>query len=107
MAFNPSKLQELMAEAQRRYQELQQKMEQTVVEASAGGGSVTVRMNGQKRVVKLTIDPEVLRSGDLEMLQDLVTAAMNEASRKVDQEVQSTVGGMLGGIPGLSNFGIG
>jgi DNA-binding YbaB/EbfC family protein len=82
---------------------LQKKMQQTVVEASSGGGSVTVKMDGRKQVLSIKIDPEAVKSGDVEMLQDLVTAAINEAARKVDEAVQSTVGGMLGGmgIPGL------
>ena len=68
-----------------------------------GGGSVRVRMNGQKQLLKLEIDPEVVRSGDVEMLQDLVLAAINEAARKVEEEMKSTVGGMLGGMgmPGM------
>jgi nucleoid-associated protein EbfC len=76
-------------------------MQETTVEATSGGGSVTVKMNGQKHVVSLKIDPEVVKSGDLEMLQDLVTAAVNAAGRKVDEAMQSTVGGMLGGLGGI------
>ncbi|HMH00231.1 MAG TPA: YbaB/EbfC family nucleoid-associated protein [Terriglobales bacterium] len=100
MGFN---LQEMMSMAQQQYQQLQKKMEETVVEASAGGGSVSVKMNGRKQVLKVTLDPEAVKSGDIEMLQDLVTAAVNEAGRKVDETVQSSVGGMLGGLglPGL------
>ena len=68
-----------------------------------GGGTVTIRMNGQKQVLETRIDPEVVKSGDVEMLQDLVTAAVNAAGQKVDEAMQSTVGGMLGGmgIPGI------
>ncbi len=96
-------IQELMSQAKRQYDELQEKMKQTVVEASAGGGSVTVKMNGQKQILRITIDPEMVKSGDVEMLQDLVTAAVNEGSRRVDEAMKSTVGGMLGGmgLPGL------
>jgi nucleoid-associated protein EbfC len=96
-------LQRLMSEAKRQYESLQKKMQETVVDAAAGGGSVRVRMNGQKQVLKLEIDPEVVRSGDVEMLQDLVLAAINEAARKVEEEMKSTVGGLLGGIgmPGM------
>jgi DNA-binding YbaB/EbfC family protein len=79
---------------------LQEKLQQTVIEASAGGGSVTVKMNGQKKVLSVTIDPEIMKSGDLEMLQDLVVAAVNEGSRKVDEALQSNLGGMLGGMLG-------
>jgi hypothetical protein len=78
-------------------------MQETVIEASSGGGSVTVKMDGRKQLLAVKIDPEVVKSGDVEMLQDLVTAAVNEAARQIDQTVQSTVGGMLGGmgIPGI------
>ena len=89
-------MQALMQQAQ----QLQEKLQQTVVEASAGGGSVTVKMNGQKNVLSVTIDPEIVKSGDLEMLQDLVVAAVNEGNRKVDEALQSNLGGMLGGMLG-------
>jgi nucleoid-associated protein EbfC len=94
--FNPKQLQDLMSQAKHQYEDLQKKMQDTVIDASAGGGSVTVKMNGQKRVLEVRIDPEAAK--DLEMLQDLVTAAVNEAARKVDEQLQSTVGGMLGGL---------
>lgn len=89
-------MQALMQQAQ----QLQEKLQQTVIEASAGGGSVTIKMNGQKKVLAVTIDPEIVKSGDLEMLQDLVVAAVNEANRKVDETLQSNLGGMLGGMLG-------
>ena len=96
-------LQELMTQAKRQYEVLQKKMEETVVEGSSGGGSVVVKMDGRKQLLSLKIDPEAVKSGDVEMLQDLVTAAINGASRKVDEAMQSTMGGMLGGlgIPGM------
>lgn len=96
-------LNEMMAQAKQQAEEIQKKMAQTNVEASAGGGSVVVKMNGQKQVQSVKIDPEVVKSGDVEMLQDLVLAAVNEASRRVDQAMQSSLGGMLGsmGLPGL------
>jgi DNA-binding YbaB/EbfC family protein len=101
--FNPKQLQELMSQAKRQADVLQKKMQETVVEASVGGGAVSLKMNGQKQVLKLTIDPEVVKSGDVEMLQDLVVAAFNEGTRKVDEAMQSSLGGMLGGmnIPGM------
>jgi len=101
--FNSRQLQEMLQQAQKQAQELQQKMQQTVVEASVGGGSVTIKMNGQKQVLETRIDPAAVTGGDVEMLQDLITAAVNEAGRKVDAAMQSTVGGMLGGmgIPGM------
>ena len=96
-------LHEMMSQAKRQYELLQQKMAETIVEGSAGGGTVTVKMDGRKQVLSIKIDPETVKSGDVEMLQDLVTAAVNGASRKVDESLQSTMGGMLGGlgIPGL------
>jgi DNA-binding YbaB/EbfC family protein len=96
-------LQELMSKAKQQYEVLQKKMEQTVVEASSGGGTVTVTMDGRKQVRTIKIDPEAVKSGDVEMLQDLITAAVNGAGHKVDDAMQSTMGGMLGGmgIPGM------
>jgi nucleoid-associated protein EbfC len=94
-AFN---LQEMMSMAKRQYEEIQKKMQATVVEASAGGGTVSVKMNGRKQVLSIALDPEAVKAGDVEMLQDLVTAAVNEAGRKVDDVMQSSVGGMLGGM---------
>lgn len=91
-------LQELMSQAKRQYDAMQKKMQETVVEASSGGGSVTAKMDGRKQLLSLKIDPEVLKANDLEMLQDLVTAAVNEAGRKVDEAMQSSIGGMLGGL---------
>jgi hypothetical protein len=96
-------LQQLMSQAKQQYEALQRKLQDTVVEASSGGGTVNVKMDGRKQLLSLKIDPEAVKSGDIEMLQDLITAAVNEAARKVDQAMQSTVGGMLGGmgLPGL------
>jgi DNA-binding YbaB/EbfC family protein len=96
-------LQELMSQAKQQYEVLQKKMQETVVEGSAGGGTVTVRMDGRKQVLSIKIDPEAIKSGDVEMLQDLITAAINGAGKKVDDSMQSVMGGMLGGmgIPGM------
>lgn len=96
-------LQELMSKAKAQYESLQKKMQDTIVEASSGGGAITAKMDGRKQLLSLRIDPEAVKSGDVEMLQDLIQAAVNEAARKVDAQMQSTVGGMLGGmgIPGL------
>jgi DNA-binding YbaB/EbfC family protein len=96
-------LQDLMSKAKAQADALQKKMQETVVEVSSGGGAITVKMDGRKQLLSLRIDPEAVKSGDVEMLQDLVVAAINEATRKVDSQMQSTVGGMLGGlgIPGL------
>jgi len=96
-------LQQLMYQAKQQYEALQKKMQETVVEASSGGGTVSVRMDGRKQLLSLRIDPEAAKAGDIEMLQDLITAAVNEAGHRVDQAMQSTLGGMLGGmgLPGL------
>jgi len=96
-------LQEMLAQARQQAEKLQEKMQQITIEASAGGGSVTVRMSGQKQLLSVTIEPEVVKSGDIEMIQDLVIAAVNEASRKVDEALKSSLGGLLGGmgLPGL------
>ena len=96
-------IQDLLSQAREQAGKLQEKMQQTVVEASSGGGSVTVRMNGQKQVLSVVIEPDVVKSGDIEMLQDLVVAAVNAAAQKVDDAVKSSLGGMLGGmgLPGV------
>ena len=96
-------LQQLMSQAKQQYETLQKKMQETVVEASSGGGTVSVKMDGRKQLLSLKIEPEAVQAGDIEMLQDLITAAVNEAARKVDQAMQSTVGGLLGGM-GLGNL---
>jgi nucleoid-associated protein EbfC len=101
--FNSRQFQEMLEQAQKQARNLQEKMEQTVVEASSGGGTVSVKMNGRKQVLGIRIDPEAVKSGDLEMLQDLVAAAVNAAGQKIDEAMQATVGGLMGGlgIPGL------
>ena len=98
----PGNMQNMMKQAQAMQQRMQEEIAQIRVEASAGGGMVTVAMDGHKNVTRVKIDPEA--AGDVEMLQDMVMAACNEAVKKVDEETQSKVGGMLGGMglpPGL------
>jgi DNA-binding YbaB/EbfC family protein len=95
-------MQTVMKQAQQMQQRLQEEIAQIRVEASAGGGMVSVRMGGQKNVLGVKIDPEV--TGDIEMLQDMVMAAYNEAAKKVDEEIQQKTSGLLGGLglpPGL------
>jgi len=94
-------IQELMSQAKKQYEVLQRKMQETVVESSSGGGAVTVKMDGRKQVLNIKIDPEAVKSGDIEMLQDLIAAAINGAGQKVDESMQSAMGGMLGGMPGI------
>src|ERR1700721_1767230 len=91
-------LQELMSKAKSQYETLQKKMQETVVEASAGGGTVTAKMDGRKQLLSLRIDPEAVKAGDVEMLQDLILAAVKEAARKINGPMHSTVSGMLGGM---------
>jgi nucleoid-associated protein EbfC len=98
----PGNMQAMMKQAQQMQDRLQQEIALIRVEASAGGGMVTVKMDGQRNVLSVTIDPEA--AGDVEMLQDMVMAAFNEASKKVEAESQQKMGGMLGGLglpPGL------
>jgi nucleoid-associated protein EbfC len=85
-------------------EQLQKRMSELRVEASAGGGMVTVVVNGAKQVQSITIDPEVVSKDEVEMLQDLIAAAVNDASRKVDEQLGQSMSGLLGGlkIPGLS-----
>ncbi len=96
-------MQNMMQMARQQYEALQEKMRTTVVEASAGGGSVVVKMDGNKHVLAVKIDPEAVKSGDVEMLQDLIAAAVNEAGRKVEESMKSGMSGMLSGLglPGL------
>jgi DNA-binding YbaB/EbfC family protein len=96
-------LQQLMKQAQQMQEKLQKQMEATVVEATAGGGMVSVKMNGQKQLLSIQIEPEVFSGGDKDMLQDLIVAAVNEGNRKVDEVLQGQLGGLTGGlkIPGL------
>jgi DNA-binding YbaB/EbfC family protein len=92
----------MMKQAQQMQERMQQEIAQIRVEASAGGGMVTVQMDGHKNILGVKIDPEV--AGDVEMLQDMVLAACNEATKKVDQETQQKMSGMLGGMglpPGM------
>lgn len=98
----PGNMQTMMKQAQQMQEKLQAEIALIRVEASAGGGMVTVKMDGKKNVLGVRIDPEV--AGDVEMLQDMVMAAFNEASKKADDEGQAKMGGMLGGLglpPGM------
>lgn len=97
-------LQKLMRQAQQMQETMQRELAQLVVEASVGGGMVTVRMGGQKQLLGITIDPEALAGGDVEMLQDLILSACNEAGRKIDAAMQEKLGALGGGM-GLPGFG--
>ena len=93
-------IQKMMKQAQQMQEKLQRELAETEVEATAGGGMVTVVMNGQKQLRRVTIDPEVVSPEDVEMLQDLIVAAINDAQRKVDEAVAGKMGGL--NIPGLT-----
>ena len=106
--FNPLKISEMLSQAGQMKDEMQRKLEATVVEGSSGGGAVTVTMNGKKQLLKIKIDPSAVVSltggaADVEMLEDLVVAAVNAAGQKAEDAIQSSLKGMLGGlnIPGL------
>ena len=94
---------QLMKQVQQMQEQMQQRMGQLRVEGSAGGGMVKAAMNGHKELLSVTIDKEAVDPNDIDMLQDLVVAAVNEASRKVDEEMQGQLGAMTGGmkIPGM------
>jgi hypothetical protein len=100
MNLNPL---QMMKQAQQLQERLQKEMSALTVEGVAGGGMVTVVVNGHKHVQKVTIDPEAVSKDDVYMLQDLVAAAVNDALRKVDEELKNKVGGIMGGLglPGL------
>ena len=100
------KMREMMAQAKQMQEQMEQKLSETVVEATSGGGMVSVRMNGRKEVLRLRIAATAMGSSasDLELLEDLITAAVNEAGRRADDAMKASVGGMMGGLglPGLS-----
>jgi len=105
--INPLKIGEMLSQANQMQEEVQRKLAQTVVEASSGGGAVTVTMNGKKQLLKLRIDPSAVlglsgSQADVEMLEDLIVAAVNEGGRKAEEAMQSSMQGMLGRLPGLS-----
>ena len=100
------KMKEMMSQAKVMQEQMEQKLSETVVEAQAGGGMVTVRMNGRKELLRLKIEPTAMGSNasDLELLEDLITAAVNEAGRRADEAMKQSVQGMMGGLnlPGLT-----
>src|SRR6202008_2955579 len=95
-------IQQMMKQAQVMQEKMQKEMEELRVEASAGGGVVTVEMKGNHEIVTLKVDPEAVKDGDVEMLQDLIVAAINEDNRKVDETMKGKFGGIL--PPGLGGL---
>jgi hypothetical protein len=91
-------IQQMMKQAQQMQERLQKQMAEMKVEATSGGGMVTVVMNGTKQIQTLRIDPEAVSKEDVEMLQDLILAAINDAQRKVDEALQKQMGGLMGGL---------
>ncbi len=100
-----SKMNEMLSQASAMRESMEEKLAQTIVEGSSGGGAVAARMNGRKELLKLTITPAAASAAasDLTMLEDLIVAAVNEAGRKADQAAESNAGDMLGGL-GLPGF---
>jgi nucleoid-associated protein EbfC len=92
-------LDSMMRQAQQMQEQMGREMKEMTVEASAGGGAVTVSMRGDFEVISLTISPDLIKDGDVEMIQDLSVAALNEAHRKVEESLKGKLGGML--PPGL------
>ncbi len=95
-------IQGMMKQAQQMQERMSKEMEELRVEASSGGGVVTVAMKGNHEMLSLKIDPEAVKEGDVEMLQDMIVAAVNEANRKVDEAMKGKLGGMM--PPGLGNL---
>jgi DNA-binding YbaB/EbfC family protein len=96
-------IQQMMKQAQQMQDRLQKQMAEMRIEASSGGGMVTVVVNGNKQIQSMRIDPEVVSKDDVEMLQDLIVAAINDTQRKADDELSRQMGGMMGGLklPGM------
>jgi DNA-binding YbaB/EbfC family protein len=99
-------LQQMLMQFRQAQESLQKQVDQLHVEASAGGGMVTVRMNGRKQVTLVRIEPQVFAEKDAEMLQDLVQAAVNDASRRVDEELETQIRSLAGGLPSISGIKI-
>lgn len=99
-------LQQLLSQFRQIQENLQKQVDSVNVEASTGGGMVVIKMNGQKQVTAIRIEPEVFAAKDPELLQDLIRAAVNEAGRRVDEELASQMKGLAGGIPGISGLKI-
>jgi len=96
-------LQQMMSQMKKMQEEIQQQMDSLRVEGSSGGGMVTIQMNGQKKILSVKIDPEAVSKDDIDMLQDLLQAAVNDAMRRVDEALADKLGSLTGGlkIPGL------
>ncbi|HUJ40017.1 MAG TPA: YbaB/EbfC family nucleoid-associated protein [Candidatus Acidoferrales bacterium] len=99
-------LQQMLAQFGQLQERLEREVREIRVEATAGAGMVTVKMDGQKRVLEVKIDPEVFAGKDAELLSELIVAAVNDASRRVDEELQNQLKGLAGGLPNLAGLKI-
>ena len=99
-------LQQLLSQFRQVQENLQKHVDSVHVEASAGGGMVVIRMNGQKQITDVRIDPEIFAGKDAELLQDLIRAAVNDACRRVDDELAAQMKGLAGGLPGIAGLKI-
>ncbi len=99
-------LQQMLMQFRQAQESLQKQVDGLHVESSAGGGMVTVRMNGRKQVTQVRIEPQLFADKDAEMLQDLIQAAVNDACRRVDEELETQIRSLAGGLPGVSGIKI-
>jgi DNA-binding YbaB/EbfC family protein len=99
--MNPKQLQQMAQQMQRQMQKIQEELGTTIVEGSAGGGAITVKMNGHRELQGIAISPEVIDPDDVEMLQDLLMAAINDASKKAQDLTEAKMGPLTGGMKGI------
>lgn len=99
--MNPRQMQQMAQQMQRQMQKIQEELGQATVEGSAGGGAITVTMNGHREVINVAISPEVIDPEDVEMLQDLLLAAINDASKRAQEMAEQQLGPLTGGLSGL------
>ncbi|HKQ89007.1 MAG TPA: YbaB/EbfC family nucleoid-associated protein [Candidatus Acidoferrales bacterium] len=99
-------LQQMLTQFRQVQERLEKQIGEISVEATSGGGMVSVKMNGQKQLTEIHIEPDVFKSKDQEMLQDLILAAVNEAARRVDEELSRQVKDLTGSVPGMMGLKI-
>ena len=99
-------LQQMLSQFRQVQEKLEKQLDEIAVEASAGGGMVIVKMNGQKQLTEVGVEPDIFKSKDQEMLQELILAAVNDAARRVDEELSKQVKDLTGGLPGIAGLKI-
>src|ERR1700678_2911986 len=99
-------LQQMLSQFRQVQERLEKQIDELSVETSAGGGMVVVKMNGQKQLTEVRIEPDVFKGKDQEMLQELILAAVNDAARRVDEELSKQVKDLTGGLPGIAGMKI-